>query len=198
MMHNPVKSNFNVIIPPEFFLEEVTQKYNLGLSQYNMVQNNIADIFTESIQSITLPEIGYNVVTQTTQDANNAGYDWNQMPKESEQKLVQDKNFVITMRHIDGFMTYFYALEVLYTYYQLGGLNPTKRKPFATPIILETLSTHNREVMCRWKMYKCNLIGISSLNLAFNEVERTTQTFDLTFAYTEFETTLNVPQPIFR
>lgn len=194
-MHNPNKSNFNIIIPPDFFVESIVKKYNAYFSYANLVQNNIADILTESIQSVNFPEIGYNPISQTTQDVNNGGYNLNQIPKESEQNLINDKLISITFRHIDGYITYFMVMELIYTFYQMGGDNPTKRKTFS-PIILETLSTHTRTPICRWKLYKCMISGLSPLSLAFNETERDVQTFDVTFAYTEFETTVNIPQPI--
>lgn len=187
-------SRFNLILPNEFFIPEVVDKFSIFLKQFNFPFDTIQQVFMESIQAYDMPEFGYTMYTQNMIDANNAGYSWNSIPKTSEQALIDNKLVVVTMRHITGFMTYFMAVELFFQRYKMG-TNKTDRKPFGN-IILQTLGIDNKPI-CNIKLHKCQLVGVDGISFNHNDTQRDFRTFTLTFGYTEFETSLYVPDLIF-
>ena len=190
----PDSSYFKLLLPVDFFIKDVVDKYSLHLQQYNYPFETISQMFNESLQSFEMPEFGTTMVTQNMIDVNFAGYGWNQLPKTSEQSLISDKLLNLTFRHTEGFLTYFMALELFFTRYKLG-YNPTKRLPFGT-VLLETLNA-NGDSVCKIKLQKCQIVGLNGLGLSYANSQRDNSTFDLTIGYTEFETSLNVPDLIF-
>lgn len=191
LSQNPDASLFNIILPNAFFIKDIVDKYSLYLKQYNYPFSDIQTLFNESLQSLQLPDFGFNMYSQNTIDVNNAGYQWNQIPKTSEQSLINDKVLNLTFRHVDGFMSYFLAMELFFARYKLGK-NETKRHPFGT-IILETLDLFG-EPVCKIKLHQCQIIGLTGLAFTFAEAQRDFSTYDLTIGYTEFETSLNIPE----
>lgn len=190
-------SNFRLTFPNEFFLESVSKKYNLIVKQFDWPLKDIQTMVKESFQGIELKGFGYEPYSQGVTDVNNGGYQWNQPPKTSEQLLLDNKILELTFRHIDSFITYFYLLELFFTYYQLGPNNPTKRQPFGF-LILDTLDTMSKKPICRVKYHKCSLIGLSPLELTYSDPKRDLSTFTIQIAFTEFETAIEVPDLILK
>jgi hypothetical protein len=191
---NPDPSLFNIILPNDFFIKSITEKFSMHLKQFNYPFSSIEQVFNESIQSFDMPDFGFTMISQNTIDINHAGYEAFQIPKTSEQSLIDDKLIALTMRHTNGFMTYFLALELFFERYKLG-FNQTKRKPFGT-VILQTLDIA-RNVVCNIKLHNCQIVGLSGLPLTFAKPNRDFSTYTLTIGYTEFETSLNVPDLVF-
>lgn len=186
---------FDVVLPNEFFIPSVVDKYNLFLKQYNYPFETIQQMFSESLQSYDMPDFGFNMISQNMIDVNNAGYAWNQIPKTSEQSLIQDKLIQLTFRHVDGFMTYFMALELFFARYKLG-FNTTKREPFGTTV-LKTKSALN-EPVCKIQLHKCQIVGLNGIGFSYSSPNRNDfTTFNLTIGYTEFVPSLNIPDFIF-
>lgn len=194
---NPHFSYFNLIIPPEFFINSVTDKYDRIIKQYDYPLKDIQSIFFESLQSVQFPGFGYTPYSQGVVDGNNASYDWFQPPKSSEQLLASQKLLNVNFKHVNSFMTYFFALETFFTRYKMGPNNETGRQPFGT-MILETLDDISKQPICRLKFHKCNLIGLSELDLTYSDPKRDMGTYTLTFAYTEFESTINIPDLVLK
>lgn len=185
---NPRPDSFKFIIPDTFFIQDICSKYNQFLKQKPVVLTSIEQMLLESMQSIDSPEFGFNAISQIIQDGNQAGYDSFQAPKESVQKLTE-KTFVITFRHCDGFMTYFLMLEHFFKRYEMGA--GSDRKPFGTAI-LETLMPNSYPI-CRIKFHRCMLVGVSNISLTYSGLNRDASTFSCTFAYSEFETSFDLP-----
>lgn len=190
---NPHYSYFRVSFPNEFFLESITKKYDSIFTQYKYPFQDMKTVFLESFQGIEFPGFGYQTVSQNVTDANQAGYDWNQPPKSSEQLLAEQKILTLTFRHIDAFLTYFFAMETFFKRYELGPNNETKRKPFG-PIILDTLDTMSEQPVCRLKFFKCHLIGLTPIEFTYSDPKRSMDTYELNFSYTEFETSIIIPE----
>lgn len=190
---SPDASQFNLILPSTFFIEEIVEKYSIHLQQYNYPFDSIQQMFNESFQSYDMPDFGYTMNSQNTIDVNGAGYDWNQIPKTSEQALISDKLIKLTYRHTNAFMTYFMCLELLFARYKLGP-NPTNRDPFGT-IILQTLGITG-EPICKIKLAKCQIVGLNGISFTYADGKRDFSTFDLTIGYTEFSTSLMIPELI--
>lgn len=187
--HNPRPDYFRFIMSDEFFLADICSKYNDMLKQKPGVLQTIDQLLIESIQSIDSPEFGFTAAGQGIIDANFAGYDNFQAPKESIQKLTE-KTFSVTFRHTDGYMTYFLMLEHFFKRYQMGaGAN---RKHFGT-CILETLMP-NYYPICRVRYNRCILVGVDGLSLTYSGLNRDASTFTCTFAYSEFSTSFDIPE----
>lgn len=191
---NPDPSLFNLVLPSDFFIKSVVEKYSIHLKQFNYPFDTIEQMFNESLQSFEMPDFGTNMVQQNMIDVNGAGYDWNQYPKVSEQSLITDKLINLTFRHVDGFLTYFMCLELFFNRYKLGP-NDTKRKPFGT-VQLQTLNAYG-QATCKINLQKCQIVGLNGIGFTFANSQRDFSTFDLTIGYTEFETLLSVPDLVF-
>lgn len=185
---NPRADQFKIIFPDDFYIKEITDKYDDLLNQKPYIFNNINSLLEESIRTFDTPEFGYNLIEQLESNGDGVSRIHQQVPKESEQKLAE-KTFSITFRHCDGFLTYFMMLEHFFSRYKLG-TNPN-RKNFG-PIIIE-INLPNGLAVCRIKLRRVNLIGVPSLSLDYASTARDQSTFTCTFGYDLFETTFELP-----
>lgn len=189
---NPRSDAFNVIIPDTFFIDSIIAKYDKFLKQKPYVLfEGIKSMLVESIQSIELPEFGFDPLEQNRIDNNNAGYNIPQASKDSFQKLTE-KKIDITFRHTDGFMTYFLMMEHFFKRYEMGPGTNEFRQPFGD-IIFETQLAAG-PTLCRIYLKKCMLTRVPSLGLTYATPSRDMSTFTCSFAYSDFSTTFEMPE----
>lgn len=191
LSQNPRADNFNIILPMNFFIDEIIEKYNKLLSQKPYPFDNIIDMLAESIQSFDTPEYGIQPVEQNLANANGTSDSYFTLPKQSLQRAADSKTFQISYRHSDGYLTYFMMMEHFFHRLKLG--NDDALKPFGTTFLEFKIPTG--EIVYRLKFEHCHLIGVPSLALTYATPSRDFTTFICNFAYTQFQTTFEIPEP---
>jgi hypothetical protein len=186
---NPRADQFKIIIPDDFYVQEITDKYNDLLQQKPFIINNISDLLEESIKTFDTPEFGVNLLEQTAGNLVGISNVHQQLPKQSLDKATE-KTFSITFRHTDGYLTYFMMLEHFFYRYKMG--KNQDRKNFGTVIV--ELSLPNGIAVCRLKLNRVNLIGVPALSLDYSNPARDQSMFTCTFGYDTFETTFELPK----
>lgn len=169
---------------------DISKKYNDYLRQYPYVQTSMIDVLNESIQSLSLPAFGYNSINylQTRQPGSYSSTAENVISNENPQNLAE-KTFTISIRHCDAYLTYFAMLEIFFNAYDFANKNT---KHFGT-FVIETLSATGH-VIYQLELQRVIFTGISELQLSYAQTDRTFQTFDCTFMYSEFSTAIAIPQ----
>lgn len=190
MFLNPRSDLFIFQFPSNFVQPSIAEKYNTYLKQFPRVQDTIIDVLNENIQGITMPSFQYDPIQQNK--IRNPGYVGSQesyVSNESVQNVI-DKTFTVTIRHIDGYLSYFAMLEVFF-----GAYNFTEQTPnsghFGT-FNVRTLSVDGY-AMYTFKMHRMIMSGLDQLSLTFGKMDRSFQTFDVTFRYSEFDTEFTIP-----
>lgn len=108
MLLNSKNSNFFFVFPRGFFPKSVTDKYLPYLKKQPQAYDSIDQLMNSSIQSITFPDLTATTVDQTRYLGKKATYKGS-FP-------IQDlfsRNFNVTFRNVDGYLTYFIMLDTL-------------------------------------------------------------------------------------
>lgn len=189
--NNPRKDLFEVLFPDSFFIDEVTKKYDDIIRQRKYPLDDMKSVLLESIQSFNTPDFGYQLVGQQTHDgSSNVGQTNMTAPKTSAQQTT-DKTFGISFRMVDGYLNYFYLLELFFTRFQFGE-GAKLRGQFGN--LMLKLKRPDGDMMYVVNYQKCALIGIPPLSLAYNSPTRDFLEFNCTFGFSEFKTSLNIPE----
>lgn len=188
--NNPRKDLFEVLFPDTFFINHITEKYNNYLKQKRYPLDDMVSVLNESIQGFDSPQFGHQLVEQQSHDANgNVGITNQQTPAISAQN-VTEKSFDVSFRHVDGYITYFYLLELYFTRFQFGE-GAKYRGQFGTCLL--KLKRPDGDPMYTVKYKKCSLISIPPLSLGYNTPSRDFLDFTCTFGWSEFDTALHIP-----
>lgn len=196
LSNNALSDKFSLLFTEDFFINSICDRYDLLLKQKNYPLISIRDMIKESIQSVEIPSFAYEPISQTIQDNNNAGTDYQSTGKESEQRLADQKRVSINFRHTTGYLTYFCLLEHYFMHYSMGTNNQTKRKPF-TSIVLTTYSRLNQP-FARMYYRQCLFLAIPSLFLSYANTQRSYTEFTCVFSYNELQPSIDVPETILK
>lgn len=190
LSNNPSLDRFKILFSDDFFIKEITDKYDMILKQKNYVLTSIKDMILESIKNVETPSFGFEPIEQNQIDGNNAGYSNTSVAKTSEQKLVDSNTINITFRHTDGFITYWCLLELFAIRFMMGQGSEKFRKPF-TNIILENYYT-NGNLSCRVLYNKVMLKSLPSIMFAYDTPERNILEFGVSFHFETFQPQIEI------
>lgn len=189
--NNPRKDLFEIILPDSFFIEDVTHKYDQIIKQRRYPLDDMKSVLYESIQSFNTPDFGYQLIEQQTHDGNSNVGQTNQIAPKTSAQQVTEKTFSVSFRMVDGYLNYFYLLELFFTRFQFGE-NAKLRGQFGN--LMLKLKRPDGDMMYIVNYQKCSLIGVPSLDLAYNSPTRDFLEFSCTFGFSEFSTSLNIPE----
>jgi hypothetical protein len=169
---NSKYSNFNVTIPPTFFPEVITAKYEKFINRLPIPFDNIKDYINWSIQSISWPEI-------STENAVQAGTKFGDrsFKGSKDTQISTDKVFDITFKTNEGFLNYFIMLEVLQDYWALD------QKEVYKPDINLSLLDYNGYMFVTYTFKQLVFKGISALELSYASNVPEYKTFNCSFSY---------------
>ncbi len=169
---------FRFYFPKDLINNEIETAISEILSKRNGPIISPIDYLNESIVSVTLPGMSDLVF-------NNTGHTW--YDKERYVYSVDNplqkisKEFKVTLRINQGFYNYFMIMnKILSEHHKL----PLKLKDdFLELKVLNSIG----EVFGIVRFYNCVLKSIDKLNLSYNKIERQTETFEITFGFSNID-----------
>jgi hypothetical protein len=168
---------FQFSFPRNFIPKEISDKYKPYLNRMpgNVIEEPI-DFINYTIQSINLPGMGFEPVTQAQYPGRNIVWR-NTLPT---QELFQ-KEFTVTFQLVDGYINYWILLDTLNYYYRFSN----GQKFIEDLNVRMTDSEGNILVTARIKRPLIKNIGDLSMSFASNVAEFST--FELSIGYNELE-----------
>ena len=178
---------FRLVFPKELIPAEIYQKwYDLMNGLDKQVFREPIDIINESIQGVELTGVGDGGVEQD-QAGRNAGTGRIEPASKvtyrnsASDLALMSTDLQVTFRHTQGFYTYFLLFESWFWHYA-----KTTKKDWAPFLQLELLDEDGvpvAHVIFRHPVF----ISIDSLNMSFNKVDRSQDTFTCTFKYSDID-----------
>jgi len=178
MFANASNNQFQFSFPRTFIPDEIVNVYKPYMDRIpgNMMSEPI-DLLNYGIQTVQLPETGFEPVEQ------GALIGRKKMYRSSISKVeLQPKEFTITMKQMDGFITYWMMLDILNYYYATTTIKPYL--PDGT--ILNVLDYEGYSIVTIIPK-RLVLKGISNIEMSFSNNAAEYQTFDVNFVYNEIE-----------
>lgn len=190
---NPRQDLFKFRFPDTFFNASILAKYDSFLKQYPSVITDMKTLVNEAILEVSLPELSYTPLEQQTpkKQSNNPAISVSpnySRGNENVQNVVQ-KTFTVSVRHTEAYLTYFCLLEHFYNAYDFQNTN---KKNFGT-FPVQTLTAEGYATMTI-NFEKVLFTGLSGLPLSYANTDRSFQTFDCTFFFSTFNTTITLPE----
>mgnify|MGYP001225812535 CR=1 FL=1 len=182
MILNSRNNLFEFRLPKEFIPEEVSEKYKDYLHKIpgTMVENTV-DFINYSIQSINIPGVSYDPVTQENNDGTVRYY----RGRSPIQNTIQ-REFSIQFQLLDGYINYWILLDTLLYYYA----DQTKEK-YTQDLKLRIFDAEGLGlVSITFEKPLMNSISELSLSMADNVAEF--NTFDLSFFYNKFNIKIDI------
>lgn len=175
-------NQYKFLFPKIMFPDEIVDKYKAYINRIpNLLINNPVDVFNYSIQSISLPQLSYDPITQIDYPGSTRQYRSNVQTTE-----LYERTFTITLQTLTGFVNYFMAIDLYKYYYSFD--NKATHLPCSFDI--QIIDSENHIVST---LHFENILFTSISGLEFNFSSNTVdfKTFELTFAYNKFEIILN-------
>ncbi len=193
MINNPHFNSFKMDLPPDFFKSAIIENYNEYLIAHKRNITNISDLVNFSIQTVTLPSLGFEPIVQQKPlfgGTVETGHDTVQ-PKE---KLLDDKTFVITFKHLDGFTNYFLMFEHYISYQQNknGDKNDFSNIP---PFQIHVFNIY-KEILFTFEMTGVQFIGMDALELSKASIHNEFTTFSCNFRFDSYRLLFHTPEQI--
>lgn len=175
---------FKFNLPKDFLPKEIEEKYRKILNKDPNVIVNPIDYLNESIQAITFPGIKELVVEQQ-QISHRLGKiepTKQNYSTSTVNPLAQlDSEFTVTFRMNQGLYNYFMLFETIF-HKTLKYQKTTTDDVFFIEILSETGS-----IMGRIKLFQPQIDGIDGLEFGYNKIERTSETFNMTFKFNNID-----------
>jgi hypothetical protein len=171
MILNAKNNNFRLVLPKNFFPDEVCKKYEFYLKRLPMIYDNIPDFVNASIQGVSFPAPKGPTVTQTLEEDpiiwKGRGRLERWLPRE----------FSITFKLYEGYINYWIMFECLQAFYAYDNL-----KYLGEDIVLQFLDNTGYELIA-FKFEKTVFTGMSGLELSFASNVPDFKTFECDFSY---------------
>ena len=175
---------FRFNFPKDFLPKEVEEKYAKILAQDANVIHSPIDYLNESIQGVTFPGIKELLVEQD-QSSKRLGKiepGRKNVYSSSANPLSQiDLEFNVTMRMNQGLYNYFMMYETIFhkhLKYQENDIDDV----FYIEILSET-----GKIVGRVSLFQPQIDGIDGLEFSYNKIERSTETFQVTFRFNNID-----------
>jgi len=176
---------FRVELPKIFIPDNIKKKYSPYIHRLPTIISDAGDLVNASIQSVTVPAVSYDPVTQSRSSINpnpkggHRGATRTFRSAKSENSLV-DKTFTITFKLYDGFVNYWILQEAFYYYY--NSMN-TNTYTFDVPVrILDSEGNMMYSIIYSEVLFT----GLSEFQISYSDNIQQFKTFDCTFTYNQF------------
>jgi hypothetical protein len=176
MILNARNNSFVLFFPPNFFNEEVKEKYKKYYKSLILPFDTIDDFMSSTIQQIDMPGWNMDLAQQTRQLGKRQEY-------KNAEPIVDlfKREFTITFKVADAFMNYWIFLENALNYLDFKNPNQTL-EPFRLSFLnnegyLVTSVIFNRPI----------LKGQSDMKMSYSSVTPDFKTFTATFQYFNFD-----------
>lgn len=188
---NPQFNLFKFELPSDFFKNGITDKYDEWLTIHPLNVDSIGSAINQSIQTITLPSLGLDPTVQQ-QPAIGGSIEVSTSTVQPYESLIEDKNFSITMKHTNGFMTYFNMLEHYFQY--ANGTNGTLADYSTVPPFIVSILDINRNVLFDFTFTGVTFIGMDELELSKSRITNEFTTFQCRFRFNSFSLSFHTPE----
>lgn len=184
---------FKISIPKTMIPESIQEKYNVIFSKNPGVITTTIDYLNESIKSVSMPGISDILVQQSQHSSNDIkrsslSKKFNVEPttdityQTSANPLSKiQKEFKISFRLNQGFYNYFIMYETIF-----HQICKTFNKGHEEVMILEILNEVGN-VVAKVKFIDVLIDGIEGLEFDYSKLERSTETFDVTFKFNNID-----------
>lgn len=183
---NPRQDQFQLIIPKEFHIQKLVDKYDKFINLKPHVLKSITEILQETIQNVTFPGAERMTVTQSISNLPRV-IETQHASTEDMQMLIKDKTVTVEFRHVNGYLNYWYMRELFTERFAILD----KRQYI--PNMLLNIMDDNRHIMFTICMSKLLFKSISDLPLSYNITSRDFHTFSCVFTYNSFEPMFDLP-----
>ena len=184
---NPRFDIFRLNFPKELIPNEIYEKWSKLLNKNNKnVFREPIDVINECIQTIEIPGVSEGVVEQTQTMRNTQTGRVEPLGKVSYRTAQNPLNIItnkitVTFRHMYGFYSYFLLMECWYYHHSKTTLDEF------TPLIVIDILDEEGHALYHIKLSHPIFESLDSLSLSFNKVDRSAETFNCTFAYSDLD-----------
>lgn len=175
-------NQFKFLFPKIMFPEEIIKKYRPYTERIpGSLITDPVDIFNYAIQSLTVPQLQYDPITQIDHPGTTRQYRAHTQPTELYERYI-----TITCQTLTGFVNYFMAIDLFNYYYDF--INKETHLPCSFDVnIIDSESI----VVSTLHFEDLLMSSVSGLEFNFSSNTVDFKTFEMTFNYNIFEIILN-------
>lgn len=177
MILNSRNNSFALFLPPDFFAEEIKEKYKKYYQSLILPYDTIEDFMSSTIQSIDFPGWNMQPVGQTRILGKKQDYK-NSTPIPD----LFTREFSITFKMTDSFLNYWIFLDNAYNYLDFSN----KTSDYLSPIRLSFLSNEGY-LVSSVVFNKPILKSQDGISMSYSSVSPNFNTFKVSFAYFDFD-----------
>lgn len=168
---------FEFHFPKTFMPKEISDKYRKYLNRIpgNIIEEPL-DFLNYTIQSITIPGMGYDPVIQDSTRGSTKRW-----RSSLATNSLFEKELTITFQLTDGYINYWMMMDLLNYYYRFDN-----DVPYLDNLNVRMLDNEGNSIITA-RIIKPLLTNISELSMSFASNVADFTTFDITIAYNNFE-----------
>jgi len=185
MILNNKQNAFTIYFPPNFFYPNVEKKWLPVINRLKLPFESIEDFFNSAIQSVSLPAISLNTVSQQ-QSQFNIGY---RGGKELEPAL--DKNISVTFKLSEGFISYWILFDQIEEY-----LLYKEDDVFWPNMFVSFLDLNGIELVV-FEFEQLMPTSMSQIDLSYAQTAADFNTFSLSMRYNRFNIKRRIESTIY-
>jgi hypothetical protein len=176
MILNARNNGFVFIFPPDFFAEEVKEKYKKYYQSLILPYDTIEDFMSSTIQSIEFPGWSMNLAQQTRTRGKKQEY--------KSSKPIEDlfnREFTLTFKMTDAFLNYWIFLDNALNY-----INFDNREQTFSPMLMSMVDNQGYMVS-NIRFNDPILKAQDSIKFSYSSVTPEFRTFNAKFQYLDFD-----------
>ena len=180
MILNARNNGFVFLFPPDFFSEEITEKYKKYYQSLILPYDTINDFMSSTIQQVEFPGWQMEPTSQVRPLGKRQGYK-NSTPVED----LFVRQFTLTFKMTDAFLNYWIFLDNSLEFVDFNNPDQT-----VSPMQLSLLN--NEGYLVSSVIFKRPLLtGQEGIKLSYSSVTPEFRTFSATFEYLSFDLDIN-------
>jgi len=176
MILNARNNGFVFLFPPDFFAEEIKEKYKKYYQSLILPYDTIEDFMSSTIQSIDFPGWNMNLASQTRIRGKKQEY--------KSSKPVEDlftREFTLTFKMTDAFLNYWIFVDNALNY-----VNFDNRDQTLSPMRLSMVD--NQGYLVSTVRFNSPILkGQDGIKLSYSSVTPEFRTFNAKFQYIDFD-----------
>jgi len=187
---------FRLLLPKEFICPEIEEKYTNIVKKQNSFIHSPIEFLNETIQRVEIlgfdnatfqqsqSSTGYPIINENRINQNKFMFPADEVTYRSEVSPIAliDKTLNITFRHTLGFVNYFLLLENFFYQYSRDRKYSELDYNFNIDIFNETGAIYSRVVIMKPIIHSMDMLSFD-----FTQLEGVSQTFNVSFKYTNFD-----------
>lgn len=195
---------FRFLFPDTFLSPEIKEKYKKMLLKNPGIVTDALSLLNESIQSIQFPgfqnltitqqQPGKNMIVEKSSKNRSFGRiniegtsDYNYMSPVSPLANIS-REITVTLRHIQGFITYFMIYEeMLYRYSRPVSYRREDRMNPCDPEFRLQILSESGNIFCTLVMKDVYISGMDGIDLSYSKLTRDSSTFSITFKFNNID-----------